>query len=255
MEMMVAIVAGLIVIGAALTFTVATVRAYGENIRSNKLSHELRTGMNLVVREVRRTGYDGAYSRRVMTEAPTTQFRSVSTPGSGCIIFQYDRGGTLGDAPVASEKRAIRYSATDRALQVLTSGAGADCSASGDWKDLTDPSVMTVTAFAPKVYESPFCAVDPGQDTNGDGVKDSFGVTTGTVTSISLCLKGALVAEPTIVRQLTDTVRVRADKLSYPSPTSGTYATEALANAACAAIAAPVNPPTPVELNTSCAAL
>lgn len=36
-ELMIAIVAGLIVIGAALTFTVSTVRAYGENIRSTRL--------------------------------------------------------------------------------------------------------------------------------------------------------------------------------------------------------------------------
>ena len=256
-EMMVAIVAGLIVVGAALAFTVATVRAYGENIRSTKLSHELRTGMNFVVREIRRAGYDGAYSRRVLTDLSTTQFRNVSSPASGCLIFQYDRGGSLGDAPVAGEKRAIRHVAGRGALELLTENAGTNCGSSTGtaWKPLTDPTVMTVTAFAPTVYESPFCAVDPGQDTNGDGVKDKFGVTLGSVTSITLCLKGSLVAEPGIVRQLTDTVRIRADKLSYPSATSGYYPTQADADAACAAIAAPANPPTPSELNASCAAL
>ena len=111
---------------------------------------------------------------------------------------------------------------------------------------------MSVTAFAPTVYESPFCAVDPGLDSDGDGVKDKFGVTLGSVTSITLCLKGSLVAEPTIVRQLTDTVRVRADRLTYPTSTAGTYATEAAAQAACAAIAAPSAPPTPAELDEEC---
>lgn len=247
-EMMVAIVVGLIVIGAALGFTVSTVRAYGENIRSTRFSQELRTGMNLVVRELRRSGYDGASTSRVSTDSNPTMFRNLGTPGSGCIVYEYDRGGTLGNAPAGADKRAIRLG--NNKLQVRSSGA-ADCS--GDdtvWSDLTDPRVINITDFEPKKYEIPFCATAPGRDTDSDGIKDKFDVTTGSVTSVSLCLKGALVTDSSIVRQMTDTVRIRADELQY-----ATYDTEAAAKAVCDAIAAPTAPPTPLELNSACAAL
>jgi len=247
-EMMVAIVAGLIVIGAALGFTISTVRAYSENIRSTRFSQELRTGMNLVVRELRRSGYDGASTGRVSTDSNTTQFRDLATPGTGCIVYEYDRGGALGNAPEDADKRAIRLS--NNKLQVRSSAA-TDCS--GDdtvWSDLTDPRVINITDFAPQKYESPFCATAPGRDSDGDGTKDKFDVTTGSVTSVSLCLKGALVSDSSIIRQMTDTVRIRADELVY-----ATYDTEAAAKAACAAIAAPVAPPTPFELDAACDAL
>lgn len=249
-EMMVAIVAGLIVIGAALAFTVSTVRAYSEHIKSTRFSQELRTGMNLMVRELRRTGYDAASTSRVSTDLNPTEFRNLATPATGCIVYGYDQqqDGTLGNAPADVDKRAIRLSSNK--LQVRTSAA-ADCT--GDdtvWSDLTDPRVINITAFAPTVYESPFCEAAPGRDTDGNGTNDTFDVTTGSVTSVSLCLKGALASDSSIVRQITDTVRIRADNLQYAS-----YDTEAKAKAACAAIAAPVAPPTPTDLNEACAAL
>lgn len=253
-EMMVAIVAGLIVIGAALAFTVSTVRAYGENIRSTRLSQELRTGMNLVVRELRRAGYDGAATSRALTINEPTLFRNLTTPGTGCIIYEYDRGGSLGDVATATEKRAIRYNGDTRTLQMLTSGAGTSCS-SGEWTDMTDPRVVDMRGFAPQEYETPFCVVAPGRDTDGDGAEDKFDVTTGSVTAVSLCLKAALVSDGSIVRHLTDIVRIRADSLEYATDTTNTYSTEAAAEAACAAMPAAAVPPTPSQLNSSCDAL
>lgn len=255
-ELMVAIVAGLIVIGGAMAFTVSTVRAYSENIQSTRLSQELRSGMNMVVRELRRAGYDGASTGRVLTTEETTRFRNLETPGSSCIVYEYDRGGSLGDDPVSTEKRAIRYDTSARAMQVLASGAGSDCEDAPGWVDLTDPKVINITAFGAEKHETPFCVMAPGLDTDGDGVKDRFDITTGKVTSVSLCLKGALVSDGSVERWMTDTVRIRADALKYPNPGTAfnIYSTEADAQAACAAIAPPSLPPTPSELNAECAA-
>ena len=57
-ELMIALTAGIIIIGAVSMFTVATMRSYSENILSTLLTQELRTSMNLVVRELRRAGHD-----------------------------------------------------------------------------------------------------------------------------------------------------------------------------------------------------
>ncbi|GAB2494170.1 type IV pilin [Pseudoxanthomonas sangjuensis] len=244
-ELMIAMVAGLIVIGSALAFTVSTVRAYGENIRSTRLSQELRTGMNLVVRELRRAGYDSAAVTRVMTSDPPSGFINLSIPASGgCIFYEYDRNvGGMGDAPTASEKRGIRYSGG--AVQMNTSDADSNCGGS-NWTDLTDPRVVNIVDFKPALYESPFCTVIASRDADGNKVYDTV---RGSVRVVSLCLKGGLASDPSVVRQLTDSVRIRAEDLSY-----ATYSTKAAADAICAAIAAPTAAPSPSELNDECAA-
>lgn len=250
-ELMIAIVAGLIVIGAALTFTVSTVRAYGENIRSTRLSQELRTGMNLVVRELRRAGYDGAAPTRVMTDNVPSNFVTVSAPTGGCLLYAYDRGvGAIGDAPASDDKRGIRYSTTDGTVQMAVSGATSDCTDTG-WVDLTDPRVINITAFKPTVYQAPFCRVVASRDTDADGVKDQFDTVEGNVRVVSLCLKGSLVSDPSVVRQMTDSVRIRADELVYRFNlnNAGKTACDAMT------VAAVTTTPTPAALSTNCGAL
>ena len=80
-ELMVAMVAGLIVIGAVIVFTISTVQAYSENIRSSRLTQELRTSMNILAREVRRAGYDSASVTRVLTATNPSNFNAVSAAG------------------------------------------------------------------------------------------------------------------------------------------------------------------------------
>lgn len=251
-ELMIAIVAGLIVIGAALTFTVSTVRAYGENIRSTRLSQELRTGMNLVVRELRRAGYDGAAQTRVLTDSVPSNFVTVSAPtGGGCLFYEYDRGvGAIGDTPASDDKRGIRYSTTDRAVQMDVSDATSDCTGTG-WVDLTDPRVINITAFKPTVYQAPFCRVVASRDTDADGVKDQFDTVEGKVRVVSLCLKGSLVSDPSVVRQMTDSVRIRADELVYRFnlDNAGKTACDAMTAAAVTAT------PGPATLSANCDAL
>lgn len=248
-ELMIAIVAGLIVIGSALAFTVSTVRAYGENIRSTRLSQELRTGMNLAVRELRRAGYDSAAVTRVMTEIEPSGFVNLSVPSSGdCLFYEYDRGvGAIGDAPDATEQRGFRYNATTNSAQMNTSDATSGCGGS-NWVDLTDPRIVNITRFQPTLYQTPFCAVVASRDTDSDNVKDQFDTVAGNVRVVSLCLRGSLVSDPSVVRQVTDSVRIRADNLVYQFNLTDTE------KAACEAVsaAAVVTAPDPATLSDDC---
>lgn len=219
-ELMIAMVAGLIVIGAALTFTVSTVRAYGENIRSTRLSQELRTGMNLAMRELRRAGYDSAAVTRVMTDATPSEFLNLSVPVSGdCIFYEYDRGeGVLGDAPANGEKRAIRYDSETKSVQMNTTSADSNCGGpASDWVDLTDPRVVSISEFTPTLTTTRFCSVLAKRDTSSpkDGTFDEYDLAEGAVRVVSLKLEGGLTADPGVVRQVTDSVRIRSDELDY----------------------------------------
>jgi prepilin-type N-terminal cleavage/methylation domain-containing protein len=57
-ELMVAMVAGLIVTGAVVAFTMSTMKGNTEYVRSARLTQELRNSLDQVTRELRRAGYD-----------------------------------------------------------------------------------------------------------------------------------------------------------------------------------------------------
>lgn len=250
-ELMIAILAGLIVLGAVLTFTVATVRAYSDNIRSTRLSQELRTSMNILVRELRRSGYDSAAVTRVLTDDKPSGFDNLPDPsGTNCVVYEYDRG-VAGGAPAATEVRGIRFNAATKSLQMNASSSSIDCNGGAGWVDLTDPKVVSITAFAPVMQEKRFCSVVANRDTDADGVSDQFDIAEGGVRMISLCLKGSLAFDAGVVRQVADSVRVRSDELEF------LIDQDAAAKDACEALpaAAVLEPPTPEELNIECAEL
>jgi type IV pilus assembly protein PilW len=252
-ELMIAMVAGLIVIGAALAFTVSTVRAYGENIRSTRLSQELRTGMNLVVRELRRAGYDSASVSQTTSGLGPSAFTQLSVGAPyhpvSCLFYKYDQGTGTG-----SNTRGFRHSSLDTAntgpgsVQMNATDADSDCGGA-DWVDLTDPKVVNITVFKPTLYETKFCNVVASRDTNGDGTLDQFDTVTGSVRTVTLCLKGSLVADPTVVRYVTDTGRIRADDLVLALNLPGTAQCDAVNAATVSTVT------DPVTLNTVCGGL
>ena len=57
-EMMVAIVAGMIVSLAVVAFMMSSMRSNGEYVQSTRLTQELRNTLDLIVRDVARAGYN-----------------------------------------------------------------------------------------------------------------------------------------------------------------------------------------------------
>lgn len=209
-ELMIALVVGLIVLGAVLTFTVTMLRSYSENIRSTRLTQELRTSMNLISRELRRAGFDSASVTRVLTPSNPSNFNTITDTGSS-VAYQYDRGdGGWGGVPATTESRGIRLSA---GTVQMSAGSG--------WVDVTDPSVVEVTAFVPTLIDTPFCSeIGKTEDTTVTPPKVTYQLAQGSVRQLTLCLKGRLVADPAIARQVTNTVRVRAEQVTFGDSTT-----------------------------------
>ena len=210
-ELMVAMVAGLIIIGAAVTFAVSTMRSYSENILSARLTQELRTGMNLIVRELRRAGHDSTAVSRVLTTTSASAVTNLEVEDD-CVGYEYDRQDGAGGVPDAAEVRGFRLS--DGVLQLNVTGG---CDAEDEWQDITDPQVVQITKFDPELVESDFCAQiaerDPDPD---DGVDESvYDMAYGSVKTISLCLQGRMVSGDDITRHVTDSVRIRAEDLRF----------------------------------------
>lgn len=214
-ELMVAMAAGLIVLGAAVIFAVTSMRSYSENILSAKLTQELRSSMNLVVRELRRAGYDSTSVSRVLTTSSASGFTGMTSTDpddtdEGCVTYTYDRAGD-------TEIRGFRLS--DGTLQLsATDGPGNPCTTAGTvWQDITDPEVVTITKFAPKLVESKFCTQVAEHDLDPDpAVEDLvYDMAIGSVRTVSLCLQGQLASGDPITRHVTDSVRIRAEYLEF----------------------------------------
>ncbi len=237
-ELMVAMVAGLIIIGAAVTFAVSTMRSYSENILSSRLTQELRTGMNLVVRELRRAGHDSTAVSRVLTTTSASGFTNLEVDGS-CITYEYDRQEAGTGVPDGTEVRGFRVSGG--VLQLTTSG---DCdTGDDDWEDITDPDVVQITKFEPVISESTFCAQIAERDSaDADTIPDEFQMARGSVRTVSLCLQGQMVSGDDITRHVTDSVRIRAEELVFED-----WSTDNTCEPAADALS------TPIELNTDCA--
>jgi prepilin-type N-terminal cleavage/methylation domain-containing protein len=180
-ELMVALVAGLIVSYAVVAFTMSSLKSNAEYVQSSRLTQELRNSLDLVSREIRRAGYDENYmSFLSRSDGVTSAFTPVlldnsnPSPTSGsCIIYAYDRAnGTPGTVDVDNgEVRAIRrvvvtpvgasaavgvieYAASASGTRPACNGATADysqyppvCDATSHWCALSDPSTLNITQF------------------------------------------------------------------------------------------------------------
>ena len=122
------------------------------------------------------------------------------TPGT-CILFAYDTdaSGTYD----SSERFGYRYDATDKAVEIRTSAASTDtCTTGGTWENLTDENTIEITN-----------ASDFSVTNNSPATLTSSGFSID-VREFTIRITGRLKADPSVVRTLQETVRVRNDRVS-----------------------------------------
>ena len=90
-ELMVAMVLGLIVMGAVIALVMSMIRANNQTIQSTRLTQELRATAAVITGELQRAG--SASNPFNITTA--TALGTVNTATAGCIIYSYsDEAGT-----------------------------------------------------------------------------------------------------------------------------------------------------------------
>jgi Tfp pilus assembly protein PilW len=232
---MIALVAGLIVIGAVLAFTVSSVKANSEFTKSTRLTQELRNVNDYLVDELKRAGYDEGSmdyvaSNSATMASPFSPIHVDTTAGSNCVIYAYDREpGTPGAIDLGNgEIRAMRRSTTTldgRTIGVIEiaesdtsapscTGAGPDysnypteCNSTSHWCALSDPRVVDIQTFT--VTSAAIADTSHGiQDISG-----STGFMPLRIREYRLLLTGALVSDSTISRSVDSNVKVRSDCL------------------------------------------
>ena len=221
-ELMVALVAGLLVSTAVIAFALASMKTNGEYVQSTRLTQELRNTLDLITRELRRAGYD-EHALKYLATGDASPFSRLevavaNTSPSGtfnCVVYSYDRAGGVpgtrdGDN---GEIRGIRwvertvngqdvgvieYAESKGSGDVDCAGATPDyskypvaCNATSYWCALSDPRRLDITTFA---------------------ITDNRAITEGVqVRDLDISLIGGIAGSSEISREVKSKVRVRSD--------------------------------------------
>lgn len=149
-ELMIALVVGLIALAGTMSIYITTVRGSTFNLQLARLNQELRTAADLMAYEIRRAGYSSGLAdpanNPFLSRTPT--LRDVNIPESSCVLFSYDNDedGAVGEADL----QGFRLNGT--AIEMLTGvTAGtvistASCTADGlSWEPVSDAAAVVVT--------------------------------------------------------------------------------------------------------------
>jgi len=236
-EMMVALVPGLVVSGAAVAFVLSSLSSNTEFVRTARLNQDLRSNMDFVSRELRRAGYDENALRYIAMSAssnatsPFSAMRVVrEAADNSCVIYAYDSkadavsgvGGPGRIDAAAGEVHALRRmtrTVNGRLVGVMevaqssTAAPTLDCDAAGPdyaqypatcndatgWCPLSDPVQIDITRF--RIVDASLWT-PPTASANGSRVRD-----------LDVAMDGVLLGANQVARSVQGSVRMRAECL------------------------------------------
>jgi type II secretory pathway component PulJ len=235
-ELMVALVAGMIVVGAVLAFTISSVRANSDYVKSTRLMQELRNTSEFVASELKRAGYDEAAMDYVAnpTAAAASRFAPIlisnATASSNCVLYAYDRAngrpgmvdGDNGELRGIRRATATFGTATVGVIEVAESTATVTpacngnspdysqypvtCNTTSGWCPLSDPRALDITTFT--------LANVAGTNSHGiQTIAGGSGFNAMQLREFEMTMAGNLVSDATVTRTVRLNLKVRADCL------------------------------------------
>jgi type IV pilus assembly protein PilW len=203
-ELMIAMAIGLLLVSAVITLYVSMSSSNIDYLKSIRLNHELRSAMNLMVRDIRRAGHnqDAATESVAATSinpfsnssASTVQATVLSVTGASTadrtISFSYDSDDdanidTFGyRLNIVGGIGAIQYCSND------TTTTGVACT---NWEDLTDSNLIDID--------------------NLDFEQDTLSVAGGvfTIRQVTITVTGHLISDTDFSKTLSEVVKIRND--------------------------------------------
>jgi prepilin peptidase dependent protein B len=144
-ELMVALVLGLLVVGGVMAVFISTYQANAQNIKMVRLNEELRAVMSMMARDIRRAGVRQLAWQPSLLGTPNPFANNVnwvvtkfgSETARSCVTFAYDSDGD--DALTNADRFGYRLNAGAVELRQ----AGAACTAGG-WQNITDENVARI---------------------------------------------------------------------------------------------------------------
>ncbi|CAM3847218.1 hypothetical protein [Roseateles saccharophilus] len=217
-ELMIGLMAALFVVAGGLLVFVGSVGNSRRLLQEAQVNQQMRVGMDVVTRELRRAGYwqnamAGTTTSPTGTTTTANPYKDVSYSNSQ-LTYSFAH-----DAPLGPCSSTATTSCTNNILQTdeqfgfkLDGGALKMQLGNGNWQPLTDTNIVTVSAFSvtPTVTSLDISSVCANAcTTNCPAVS---------VRSYLVKMQGVSVKDSAVTRVLQESVRVRNDALSGACP-------------------------------------
>lgn len=193
-ELLIAMVIGLIILSAVLGLFVSMVKSDSDSIKAAQLNQELRGAMSLITRDIRRAGANRNAAADATAATPSNPFSvaggtrldidsNQQGDANACLTFSYDADDG------SNELFGYRWDSDIGTVE--TRAAGAACSAGG-WISITDDKLTTITAL-----------------TFADATVVEAGIN---IRQITATLSGRLVKDTNVTRTISETIKLRNDE-------------------------------------------
>ncbi|MFB3076652.1 MAG: PilW family protein [Lysobacterales bacterium] len=213
MEVLVAMSISLVVTASMIALMANSLGSTARIVNMTKLSDDLRTTMQMMTRDVRRSSYN---ANSMFCYANTNCRSAVDATvagdipingGNDCFTFLTDRDhdGDSTENDAGGFRRVI--SSGVGVIEMWTGNAAPDCSVAAGtagWVQITNPEIMDIFVFS----------VDDDLSYTQVVLDDGLGnILTEKVRKIRMNMRGRLVVDNTIVRRIEDVISVRNDLL------------------------------------------
>lgn len=253
-ELLVSILIGLAVLGGAGSVFLTSLRGESDNARVTRLNQDMRSMMDIMVRDIRRAGFVTTDTTNNLTLLNDNPFFNATNDiqvynSNTCIVYSYNRDN---DTTVDDNER-LGFRLNDTSLEMRREGTtNANCS-NGIWETITEPEVE-ITGLIFTLNSASINVTSMRTDTDGDGCKDGDDANanlpatpcTGgnygnnycdagepctictrdgspdpaclVIRSVQIQLTGRLKNDHNVTQTLTQTVRIRNDKFLAAIP-------------------------------------
>lgn len=227
-EILVALLLGIIIVGATLAVYVSTIKGSSDTAKSARLNHDLETAMQFMINDIRRAGYWGdAVTGSNAANNPFTQGGAniaIGGTGNSCILYSYDGETTNG---VADLNEYYGFKLEDNTIKIRTlvtgtTAANLACNA-GTWTNILDSDnieIMTLTFSAANsqcLNNSTALSSDNPYPSTCAAMATAGHLTTGQTAienrRIDITLIGRVKSDTSVEKTLTGTVKVRNNRI------------------------------------------
>lgn len=216
-ELMVALVLGLVVVGGVMGVFMSTYQSNAQNIKSVRLNEEMRAVMSMMTRDIRRAGVrDLAWQPSLLGSANVfandvnwvVSRYDTTVPANSCALFAYDSDSNdvLGNPDRMGYRMRREVSGGIARQSVETRRTGTACNGAG-WEKVTDENIMNVLSL------NFTTTLEPG--TSGVAVRTVIVTLDAATHTRSLNPASLTAADCTnidvVCRQLVEKIRLRND--------------------------------------------
>ncbi len=207
MEAMISLALSLVVTSAMVVLMANSLGTTSRIILMTQLADEMRNTMSMLTRDIRRANYSAnaafCYGNSDCgIETATEQFADILITNNNCLIYGLDRDfDGVAKTDKAGGFRRVAAGGVGR-IEMWVGGSAPTCAGtSNDWVAITDPDFVNITNFT----------VGNGDSFSGSIPGEAGETITQFTRQIDVRLEGRLIRDNTILRELTDEIRVRND--------------------------------------------